>query len=410
MLHTSCASGSRAMIAWSSQLVVMTEASTRFACDDRLVISAGGHDRGLYQWRTIGVNHDDAWNDKCIMAARKNLIKNRAPGDPIFDEAAGWVPQDGEGKIYGPAKTVRTSRAFTESAPVSPDLKSPNKTTPPNNTGGDSDYSFPTGSPAAGNTASASFDQATNGGAPNSRPTTPVSASSTPRSAANSRPGTPPQMAAPPSSRPGTAGAAAAPPVGSRPGTPSQVAAPPSSRPGTAGTAAAPPVSSRPGTPSQAAGAAGGSRPGTAASGGSCPRTPSQGAAAAPGGAAAVDPSGGSSLFNSSVNEETAVPAVKSSAQGPPTSPAPTPSPGGSRPSSARASQQGAPPKAAPFVSNSSLMSGDISGLGDGDVQAGSRPGTASRNTPPPTAGAQAKKASSGGDSSLFGDKAGDSF
>ena len=52
----------------------------RFSNDDRIAISAGGHDRGLYQWRTIGMNKEDMDSlekDKLVLACMEHLIKKR---------------------------------------------------------------------------------------------------------------------------------------------------------------------------------------------------------------------------------------------------------------------------------------------------------------------------------------------
>lgn len=35
----------------------------RFSCDDRYVVSVGGHDRGIFQWRTVGVAQEDQAKD-----------------------------------------------------------------------------------------------------------------------------------------------------------------------------------------------------------------------------------------------------------------------------------------------------------------------------------------------------------
>jgi hypothetical protein len=42
--------------------------SVRFSADDRYVISAGGHDRGIFQWRTCGVAEPDQAQDQVILS------------------------------------------------------------------------------------------------------------------------------------------------------------------------------------------------------------------------------------------------------------------------------------------------------------------------------------------------------
>ena len=52
----------------------------RFSSDDRRVFSAGGHDRGIYQWRTVGINTEDMATvdkDKLILYCMDALIKKR---------------------------------------------------------------------------------------------------------------------------------------------------------------------------------------------------------------------------------------------------------------------------------------------------------------------------------------------
>lgn len=41
----------------------------RFLCDDRTVVTAGGHDRAVFQWRTCGIAAEDAEKDAAILAA-----------------------------------------------------------------------------------------------------------------------------------------------------------------------------------------------------------------------------------------------------------------------------------------------------------------------------------------------------
>jgi len=52
----------------------------RFSNDDRIAISAGGHDRGLYQWRTIGINMEDMdglEKDRLVLVCMDHLITKR---------------------------------------------------------------------------------------------------------------------------------------------------------------------------------------------------------------------------------------------------------------------------------------------------------------------------------------------
>lgn len=49
-----------------------------YPCPHRRVVSVGGHDRGIYQWRTLGINLEDAEQDNKVMACRSALlIKHR---------------------------------------------------------------------------------------------------------------------------------------------------------------------------------------------------------------------------------------------------------------------------------------------------------------------------------------------
>ena len=96
----------------------------RFACDDRICVSAGGHDRGIYQWRTLGMNKEDMEGadakDKLIMVCMEELIQQRRDTNTVTQPkpGVGWGALDDEGKIFGPLATL------TKSVPPSPAGKS----------------------------------------------------------------------------------------------------------------------------------------------------------------------------------------------------------------------------------------------------------------------------------------------
>lgn len=125
----------------------------RFNCDDRLVFSAGGHDRGIYQWRTIGMSLVDSKGvkgdntgqpqlDKKILRVRHKLLEDRrdnsisdqpTPGEtgikvslnlPFADKSSsytpsgvGWGPVDGTGgRVYGPQVIDKAKQEEMEAA------------------------------------------------------------------------------------------------------------------------------------------------------------------------------------------------------------------------------------------------------------------------------------------------------
>ncbi len=110
--------------------------TVRFNADDRYVVSLGGHDRGIFQWRTCGVALEDAEGDrvssrrvsvgegasqrvpaacltagKCcgvpaqdILAAWRTAIKRRGEKESVLEPNPGveWVALDEQGKNFGP--------------------------------------------------------------------------------------------------------------------------------------------------------------------------------------------------------------------------------------------------------------------------------------------------------------------
>jgi hypothetical protein len=101
----------------------------QFACDDRLVLSAGGADRGIYQWRTLGINLEDADADKMVLASMDHLITERrdhsSSHEPKPGKPGDWVPLDGEGgRVYGPRgqldKTNERTARLSQTAPTTP--------------------------------------------------------------------------------------------------------------------------------------------------------------------------------------------------------------------------------------------------------------------------------------------------
>ncbi|KAK9820398.1 hypothetical protein WJX72_009942 [[Myrmecia] bisecta] len=77
---------------------------TRFLCDDKTVITVGGADRSVFQWRTVGVARKDAEHDAAVLravdtavAALKDINATAVPR-----AMAEWGPLDGSGKNFGP--------------------------------------------------------------------------------------------------------------------------------------------------------------------------------------------------------------------------------------------------------------------------------------------------------------------
>jgi hypothetical protein len=52
----------------------------RFTCDDRHVISVGGHDRAIFQWRTLGVALGDDAGDQAVLAAVDTALADKREG------------------------------------------------------------------------------------------------------------------------------------------------------------------------------------------------------------------------------------------------------------------------------------------------------------------------------------------
>jgi WD40 repeat protein len=113
----------------------------RFNCDDGLVLSAGGHDRGIYQWRTIGMSLpegmkgespgktlsedekkkmvvDKILHDKKILMIRHRLIESRRDNNLSDQPTPGveWGPVDGTGKVFGPKVADSSKRQDQEYA------------------------------------------------------------------------------------------------------------------------------------------------------------------------------------------------------------------------------------------------------------------------------------------------------
>lgn len=78
---------------------------TSFNADDRLVFTAGGRDRGIYQWRTIGISQEDRDKDKLVLACLEHLITERRDGQNAHEPKPGveWVPLEEGGRVFGPA-------------------------------------------------------------------------------------------------------------------------------------------------------------------------------------------------------------------------------------------------------------------------------------------------------------------
>jgi len=76
----------------------------RFTADDAYVVSVGGNDRGIFQWRTCGVAGKDAEADRRALAIWKHAIKARGEEDAVLEPKPGveWVALDASGKTFGP--------------------------------------------------------------------------------------------------------------------------------------------------------------------------------------------------------------------------------------------------------------------------------------------------------------------
>lgn len=84
----------------------------RFLCDDRMVLSVGGHDRGIYQWRTCGINVDDAEQDAAVLAAIDAAVEQKKEGrlTLVPKPLAKWGQLDSSGKHFGPVEDVQRIR------------------------------------------------------------------------------------------------------------------------------------------------------------------------------------------------------------------------------------------------------------------------------------------------------------
>lgn len=71
----------------------------------------GGHDRGVFQWRTAGINQEDAESDTNLLYAWRTAIRRRAEKDSVLQPKPGvdWVPIDESGKVWGPKAAVDPS-------------------------------------------------------------------------------------------------------------------------------------------------------------------------------------------------------------------------------------------------------------------------------------------------------------
>jgi len=98
---------------------------TQFSCDDRFVFSAGGNDRGIYQWRTVGVNREDAEADRMLLACLDHMITERQNGASTHEPKPGveWVPLEEGGRVYGPKghkdTLERTAASLAATGPAS---------------------------------------------------------------------------------------------------------------------------------------------------------------------------------------------------------------------------------------------------------------------------------------------------
>ncbi|KAJ9507961.1 hypothetical protein QJQ45_021288 [Haematococcus lacustris] len=78
--------------------------SARFSCDDRHLLSAGGHDGCIFQWRTCGVAEADHEADQLILAAWRVAVMRRGQKDSVLEPTPGveWDQLDAAGKVFGP--------------------------------------------------------------------------------------------------------------------------------------------------------------------------------------------------------------------------------------------------------------------------------------------------------------------
>ncbi|KAG1659723.1 hypothetical protein FOA52_012263 [Chlamydomonas sp. UWO 241] len=94
----------------------------QFNCDDRRVLSAGGADRGIYQWRTLGINRQDADADKLVLACMDHLITERRNKNTSHEPKPGkpgdWVALDESGRVFGP-KGLALDKTMERSARLS---------------------------------------------------------------------------------------------------------------------------------------------------------------------------------------------------------------------------------------------------------------------------------------------------
>eukprot|EP00200_Dunaliella_tertiolecta_P007628 CAMPEP_0202381592 /NCGR_PEP_ID=MMETSP1127-20130417/37027_1 /ASSEMBLY_ACC=CAM_ASM_000462 /TAXON_ID=3047 /ORGANISM="Dunaliella tertiolecta, Strain CCMP1320" /LENGTH=1435 /DNA_ID=CAMNT_0048980603 /DNA_START=339 /DNA_END=4646 /DNA_ORIENTATION=+ len=76
----------------------------RFNCNDTRIVSVGGLDRAIFQWRTAGIALQDAEEDKKLLAAWQHAIKERGAQDSMLEAKPGveWQQLDKDGKVWGP--------------------------------------------------------------------------------------------------------------------------------------------------------------------------------------------------------------------------------------------------------------------------------------------------------------------
>ncbi|CAD7702032.1 unnamed protein product [Ostreobium quekettii] len=81
---------------------------TRFLADDRTVVSVGGHDRAIFQWKTCGVSLDDADDDELVADGMQWAVhaKREAVASLMPKPLAQWGPLDATGKNFGPLGDV----------------------------------------------------------------------------------------------------------------------------------------------------------------------------------------------------------------------------------------------------------------------------------------------------------------
>ncbi|GMH32772.1 hypothetical protein BSKO_00606 [Bryopsis sp. KO-2023] len=85
--------------------------SIRFLADDRTVVSVGGFDRAIFQWRTCGVNSEDAAEDESVLDGMQWAVKRRQEekASLIPKPLSQWGALDGTGKNFGPIDDIGKS-------------------------------------------------------------------------------------------------------------------------------------------------------------------------------------------------------------------------------------------------------------------------------------------------------------